>query len=59
MDRRLTIARLCVSSSGFARVARSMSWLRYYRALTRRLRTGFPCVQENDRLMIFELSPSK
>lgn len=34
-------------------------WLDYYRALTRRLRAGFPCVQENDRLMIFELSPSK
>ena len=30
-------------------------WLDYYRALTRRLRSRFRCVLENDRLIIFDL----
>ena len=30
-------------------------WLDYYHVLTRRLRSGFRCVLENDRLVVFDL----
>jgi len=32
-------------------------WLDYYSKLTRHLRSGFRCVLENERLVVFDLGP--